>query len=912
MELIGRNAERKQLAELIDGTHDRGGALLIRGEAGVGKSALLAKAVESATEVGLRVLATTGCEAEQHLPFAGLHQLVYPIRQGIDTLPAPQRTALATALGLADGTAQTAHLVGLALLTLLSDTAAERPLLVTADDAHWLDRSSAEVLAFAARRLESEPIAFVATLRDENGSPLRDAGLPSMLLEPLSEDTAGELLDVIAPALAPKLRSRILREAAGNPLALRELPLAVRDHDESDPIPPLTERLERTFGVRLADLPARTRSTLLVAAIDDGDSVPEILAAASRLVGEALDSVTLAPAIEAGLIEVRSDSLRFRHPLMRSAVVAASPDARRGAQRALADTLTGQPDRVTWHLAAATAEPNEDVAAALALVADDAQRRGGVHSAITALEQAARLSAAPGRRAERLLRAGELAAEAGRRDLAERLLTEVRRCALSPRQEATATWLVSAFDDGIRDGSGAVALARLAQSVAHGPESGSPAGLSIRILWGAAMRCFWIEPGAHARREMLAIADELLTNRHDPRLVAISAYLAPFERGDEALNGLHELAATIGIDPQTDRFLGSAAMQIGAFDLASKYSGAAATGFRAQGRLGLLTRALAVQAYSRVRLGDLSTAAPAAAEASLLAQETEQPYLDGLAKAVQAQIAALHGHYRQATALAAEAERIGLAAAARPVLATTQHARALAALGEGRYADAFTDLRRMFDPADPAYQIALRCYVLPELADAALRSGHVDELRQILAELEDLAATSPSPALHTGLRYARAILASRDHTDHAEALFQSALDADLTRWPLDLGRLRLAYGEWLRRQRRIAEARAQLRTARETFDALGVISWGERARHELRSAGETSPQRRPDARDQLTAHELGIAQLAAQGLTNREIGQRLYLSHRTVSTHLHRIFPKLGVTSRTELATALTPNQMPD
>jgi DNA-binding CsgD family transcriptional regulator len=236
------------------------------------------------------------------------------------------------------------------------------------------------------------------------------------------------------------------------------------------------------------------------------------------------------------------------------------------------------------------------------------------------------------------------------------------------------------------------------------------------------------------------------------------------------------------------------------------------------------------------------------------------------------------------------------------VLATAQRARALAALGEGRYGDAFGDLRRMFDPADPTYQPALRCYVLPELADAALRCDRTDELRRLLAELEEFAPSTPSPALHIGLRYVRAVLAPGDH---AEELFQAALGADLTGWPLDRGRVQLAFGEWLRRQRRVIEARAPLRAARDTFDALGVILWGDRARQELRTAGEASPRRGPDARDRLTPHELSIAALAAEGLTNREIGQRLYLSHRTVSTHLHRIFPKLGVSSRIELAAAL-------
>ncbi|TCN38366.1 regulatory LuxR family protein [Kribbella orskensis] len=368
--------------------------------------------------------------------------------------------------------------------------------------------------------------------------------------------------------------------------------------------------------------------------------------------------------------------------------------------------------------------------------------------------------------------------------------------------------------------------------------------------------------------------------------------------------GLMDLAGSTGGDPQVERFLGSAALQIGAFELSARFSAGAVAGLRPQGRLGLLTRALAVQAWSSTRLGNLTVALPAAEEAARLGRETNQQFMYGLAVAVQAEIAALRGDYEAATSLAAEAEQVGIAAGARPVLATVQLARGLTALGEGRYADAFADLRRIHDPADPAYQVALRCYVVADLAEAAVRSGQIAEMQDIVRDLQQAAASTTSPALHIGLRYVSAVLAEGDD---AETLFKAALDADLSGWPLERGRVQLAFGEWLRRHRRTADSRVHLRAARETFDALGVIPWSERARAELRAAGETSPRRTPDARDHLTPHELSIAQLAAEGLTNREIGQRLYLSHRTVSTHLHRIFPKLGIRARGDLAAALGP-----
>lgn len=484
---------------------------------------------------------------------------------------------------------------------------------------------------------------------------------------------------------------------------------------------------------------------------------------------------------------------------------------------------------------------------------------------------------------DELLRAAELAVEAGRRDVTESLVHQAMASALTPTQRATATWLLGSFDDGVRAASNVQALATLAETV------DDPA-LAKRIVWGVGMRCFWIEPGPDARRALLAVADRVLRDENDPATVAISAYLAPIDRAATVLTGLRACSAVAGNDPHSDRFLGSAAMQVGAFDLAARFSAAAVPGLCAQGKLGLVARALAVQSWSQTRLGDLPTAHAAATEAARLADETSQPYISGLALAVQAEIAALHGNYDHATDLVSAAEKVGLAVAARPVLATAQRARALIALGRSRPDDAFADLLRMFDPAEPGYALALRCYVLPELTEAANRCGRTNELPEL--------PRTPSPALHIGLRYRDAVLAP---PDQAEQQFKIALEADLTAWPLDRARLRLAFGEWLRRQRRVSDARPQLRAARDMFDALGVALWGERARQELRAIGESIP----NTHGKLTTHELSIAQLAAEGLTNREIGQRLFLSHRTVSTHLHRIFPKLGISSRVELATVL-------
>jgi DNA-binding CsgD family transcriptional regulator len=585
---------------------------------------------------------------------------------------------------------------------------------------------------------------------------------------------------------------------------------------------------------------------------------------------------------------------------MRSAIVqTTTATERQAAHLALADALRKEPERQIWHLAAATPTPDESIASALEAAAERAQYRGGVGAAIAVLEEAARLSETSVLRADRLLKAAALSVEMGRPDLVRRLLAEAETGGLAAQDHARATWIRSSFDDGlVEDTAGPIELSKLAGSV----YADGDLDLAMRILWGAGMRCFWSEPGPEGRQHLLDVADSLPLDDHDPRLLAILAYVAPIERGKAVAAGLMELAGQTGGDPQVERFLGSAALQIGGFELSARFSSSAAAGLRKQGRLGLLARALAVHAWSATRLGNLDVALPAAEEAARLAKETNQTFMYGFALSAQAEIAALRGQYAEAATLAAEAEQVGLAAGARPVLATVQLTRGLAALGEGRHADAFADLHRIFDPADPSYQLALRCYVIAELTEAAIRCGQEDAVRKIVRELEKDAQQTASPSLHIGLRYVRAVLAD---DDEAEKLFQTALAADLTGWPLERGRLQLSFGEWLRRHRRAAESRVHLRAARETFDALGLIPWSERARGELRAAGETSPRRTPEAREQLTPHELSIAQLAAEGLTNREIGQRLYLSHRTVSTHLHRIFPKLGITSRAELPAVL-------
>jgi DNA-binding CsgD family transcriptional regulator len=796
----------------------------------------------------------------------------------------------------------------------MAEAAAGTPLIVVADDAHWLDQATRDVLTFVARRLEFEPILLVAAIRDGYESPLREAGLPMLALGPLAPPMAAALLDSRSPGLAAGVRERFLREAAGNPLALVELPIAhgrLGGNDAGDAGDagwlPLTTRLEQAFAARALELRALTRTALLVAALNDGPLLSEVLAAAAVHADAAADHGpgpeppaaaalavdVLLSAVSSQLVEIDETQLRFRHPLIRTAIRQhASVSQRQAAHAALARALAGQPERALWHRAAAIIGPDEEVAGELEATALRTQRRGASIVAVSALRRAAALGDRS-RRAGRLLRAAELGFELGRQDLVQDLLAEAGPHDLTPREQARVAWIRDSFADGI---PGETSKARSLAVSADRAAADGDTDLALKLLYGAALRCWWADPGATTRDDVAATAERLKVAGDDPRLLVVLALAAPTGRGASVVERLYGLGPDIESDAGAIRLAGNAAMAVGAFDLAARFLGLSAASLRAQGRLGLLARALALQAWSAAQLADLGAAIPAAAEARRLAHETRQPLIMATADAVQALLAALRGDEQAAGALAAQAEEISLPIGASAVLAATQLARGLAALGAGRPADALAHLRRIHDPADPAYHYGVRCYTVGDLAEAALRGGEVASIGRFLQEMETAGQQTTSPSLQAGLRYARALVA-----DDASAprLFDAALRPGM--WPFQRARVQLAHGEWLHQHRQNAASRAPRRAARETFDALGLVPWSERARQQLRATGETSRPRAPQARDQLTPQELQIVQLAAEGMSNREIGQRLYLSHRTVSSHLYRVFPKLGITSRAEL-----------
>jgi DNA-binding CsgD family transcriptional regulator len=899
-ELIGRDPEIAAVELLLAGIGDGGGSLLVLGDPGIGKSALAQMASRHAVGRGMRVLACAGVPGEARLSFAGLHQLLRPVLADAGGLPSGQRDALLAALGLGGGGAAPAMpLVGLAALELLAAGAGRAPVLVVAEDVHWLDSSTCEVLAFVARRLGADPVGLVGTARDTEleDNPLARAGLAELRLGPLDPAAAATLLDATA-VLDPVARERVLAVAAGNPLALVELPLTASQQD-SPGAPngwiPLTRRLEQAFASRLPGLPAVTFTALLAAGLNDGDALAEVLAAAGAVAGAPVSVADLAAAVAAGLAEVDGQRVRFRHPLVRAAVgEAAGLAARQVMHRALAKVLQGAPDRQVWHRAAASVGPDEEVAAGLEAAAGRAFGRGAIAEQAAALAAAARLSPGSARRGQRLIRAAWAFYDLGRWQAALRLLDEADPLDLDRGDRLRLSWDREAMGAATR--SGARPLAALAE-VADQMRRAGDIDQALDTLENVALRCYWSNPDQRTRQRMTAVAEAVPVAGEDPRLLFVLALSDPAGHGAAVLARLARHQPGAGTADQ-DGLLGYAAAAVGACEEAMRFLTAAAAGLRARGRLGVLGDVLLSQGWSALLLGQAGLAGPAAEEAARLLAEGGRPLWAACAQLARAVLAGRRGDTTTAAELAAQAERVLLTGGLPPLLAQVQLARGTAALGAGRHDEAYEQLARIFDPGDPAYHPQVRSWALLDLAEAAAGGGYLHAAARHHAELISEAAVTGSPLLRASLTVAAPMLATGD----AQALYAAAFDTELTAWPLHRARLQLAYGMWLRRRQQAGDARAPLRAARDTFDALGADAWAGRARQELRAAGERSGQPAPRALDLLAPQELHIARLAAEGLSNREIGQQLYLSQRTVRNHLYRIFPKLGITSRTELA----------
>lgn len=888
--LVGRDAELRDLSALLDGLKEGGGALVLSGAAGVGKSALLGAATADAAARGALLLTVTGVPAEGQVPYEGLRRLL-------------------AGTGLAPGDLDGGPLrTAMSVLHRLSALAGDTPVVLAVEDAHWLDEPSWDALAFVGRRLRSDAVVLLATLRDEADAQARltVSGLPTLTVPPLTDRAAAELLARVAPDLGIALRARVLAEAAGNPLALMEFATLASRRDQellASSTLPLTERLQRAFAQALAALPADTRLLALVAAVNEDDAIEENTRAASLLAGAPIEASALAPATRAGLVVADAVRVRFRHPLIRSAIAqAAGPDLLRDAHAALAAALPEDDDRRIWHRAAAATSYDDDIAAGLAAAALRAEDRGASGRALEALERAAYLSADPVRRGTWLIDAAMMACDLGDRAALERLVGRAEDADLAPIDRSRLTYLRDISLHFVWTG-----VDRLSDLAGFVDEMRARDGSAFALNWlsWVGMRWFFSNPTREARAPVLAAIERLAVPPDNPQLVTSLAMIVPVERGRQVLARLDTLSRASWVSSTNLLRLGVAANAVGAFPLGARLYAEAIAGMRARGPFGSLAQALVGQATSAARLADTRLGVVAAAEARALAVETRQPQWVLTVDAVSAEIHALRGATSAARDLAAQAERGFLSAGAYPMLALVQLARGAAELADGTFGAAWDALRPIFDPSEAGYHQYVRLWALSHLAEAALLSGRQEELRAVADELAPMIEESGSPVGHVALAYVRAVTAP-DGT--AEELFTQALREDPVGWPFERARLRHAWGAWLRRQRRAAEARAPLRAAAEAFDALGAVPWSERALRELRASGERI-RRKHDARDRLTAQELQIAQLIADGLTNRDIGQRLFVSPRTVSSHLSHIFPKLGITTRGELSRLMTASE---
>jgi DNA-binding CsgD family transcriptional regulator len=904
--LVDRRTERSALDSLIASARGgMGSALVLRGEPGIGKTALLEYAIESAS--GFRIARAVGVESEMELAFAALHQLCAPALDRLDRLPGPQRDALGVAFGLRSGQPPDRFLVGLAVLSLMSEVAGERPLLCVVDDAQWLDRASAQALAFAARRLLAEPVAVIFAARDPGGE---FTGLPELHVQGLEHTDARALLgSYLGVLLDEQVSDRILTEMQGNPLALLELPRGFTPGELAGGFgvlgtPGLPGRIEQGFLRRYEAFPPAARQLLLVAAAEPlGD--PMLLWRAAGRLGITPDA---AAAAEADGLLVTGARVRFRHPLVRSAVYrAALPPQRRAVHQALAEATDPQadPDRRAWHLAQAAPGPDEEVAGELERSAGRARARGGVAAAAAFLERAVALTLDPARRADRALAAAEAKLQVAAFDVALGLLATAEAGPLDERQRARADLLRGRIAFVFRRGMDApllmlkaarqlepldVGMARLtylealstavftgrlavgggAREVAEAarwvPASPQPAGGPDLLLDGLSLL---ITDGYAAGTPVLKRALQAFRSEHISNVEAMPwAWLVSH-------------AALILWDYESWRLLSARQVNLA----------------RDAGALVVLSGAVNSLSLVLARTGDFAAAAALVAEREEIVEAAGSQFR--LHPFAALQLAAWQGDEAKTTALIEGTLMTVVNRGAGLALASIDYATALLYNALGRYEKAFAAAQQ----ASEHPQELLSTLVLPELIEAAVRSGQAARAAAALDLLaETIRASGTDWALGTEAR-SRALL-SRNQA--AEDLYREAIDRlGRTDLRVELARAHLLYGEWLRRQHRRGDARDQLRAAYGIFVSAGAGAFAERARMELRATGERAPKRTAETRDVLTSREAHIARLAGQGASNPEIAAQLFISPATVAYHLRKVFAKLGISSRGQLASAL-------
>jgi DNA-binding CsgD family transcriptional regulator len=905
--LLGRASEREALDRLLENV--RGGqsaVLVVRGEAGVGKTALLHHGAQQAS--GFRVARIGGVESEMELPFAGLHQLCAPMLGRLDALPEPQQAALGVALGLSSGAAPDRFLVALAALSLLAEVAAERPLLCVVDDAQWLDAASGQVLGFVARRLLAESVAIVFAVREPTNE--RElVGLPELALEGLSEEDARALLATVIPGrLDERVRDRLVAETRGNPLAILELPRALAathlpggfGFENAYPLP---GRIEESFLRRLESLPAEARMLLLVAAAEPVDD-PLLVWGAAEQLGIGL-SAAAADATE-GLLSI-GERVIFRHPLVRSAVYrSATVQERRAVHLALAEATDrdADPDRRAWHLASAAAGPDEEVALELERSAGRAQARGGLAAAAAFLQRAVALTADSARRADRALAAAEASLQAGVFDVARRLLATAEGGPIDELQRARLDLLRAEAAYAESRGSEAPALLLRAAKTLD-PLDPKLARDTYLDAWSAALFAGHLASTGslhHVSREALARPRSAGPQR--PSDLLLHGFSLALTDGRAAAAPVLERAARgfAGKDVAVEEVLRwgwlatAAAVMVWDYDTCLAVAGRGVLLARESGALAVLAVSVNVLAQAAALGGESESAASLIAEAGSVTEATGAQ----VAPYGALVLAGLRGREAEAATVIDATIHEATAGGQGTAVQYARWARAVLLNGLGRYQEALAVAQ---EASDDTPELFVSAWALSELVEAAARSEDTARARGALDRLTE--ATSAAET-DWGLGIAARSHALLSEGEAAQRLYREAIERlGRTRLRPELARAHLLYGEWLRREGRRVDAREQLRTAHEMLETIGMEAFAERARRELLATGKKVRKRTSDTRDELTGQERQIAGLARDGLSNPEIGARLFLSSRTVEWHLGKVFAKLGITSRMGLRDAL-------
>ncbi|WP_328580764.1 AAA family ATPase [Streptomyces sp. NBC_00370] len=917
--LVGRDAELARLFRAVDSVSADPVVLLI-GDIGTGKTALLDRVVRRAEADGARVLRAEGSESESSLAFAALHQLLRPVSAEADGLPEQQRGAFRAAFGEGPATSgPDLMLLGVAVLSLLSELGDQGPVLVILDDAQWVDRASLDVLSFAARRLEGEPVTTLVAARSGHVLPGVDRHVPTLTLGRLDDAAANRLLDQqpkIPKIPTGRTRARILDQADGNPLALVELTRSAITHNTATALPstgplPLADHLERIFAARLTGLPERTtRHLLLLAAMDSVDAA--IVASAG--LAPADDGVWL-PAEQAGLVRRTGRDLRFRHPLMRSAVYhAASFDARREAHRSLAELLLDEPDRHAWHVAAASPGRDAAVSAELERTAARALRRGGHAAAAKTLQRAAELATRREDSARLLVEAASTAVFTGDIGWVDELVAAAHARTDDSSLLAAAT--VHAGRLAVLTTRHTAAYSRLTEA-AEQLAVDQPAA-ALDLVSGAAVVSFY--SGKDTQRQRLRdilsrLPEDDPHGSHDPHgsrahlRTWVRAVSDPFDDRAGLVSLLPRLFAEAEGRPELSTTVGIMAWLLDETPLAVRAFDEAFDRWKLRGALPDGLGGAVAWAY--VERGRWEEARDACARITEIGRAAGLDHAVACAAAVDAVVLAFQGDSTAARARAEDALTLIDPLESRSVFVYARRALGAAAVAEGAYERAYEQLRMVFTADGAPVHYHASYPALADLAAAAVRCGRRDEATPIVECAARELADNASPRLKALINRARGLLADPEaladteapaDTEGAESHFRAALaDPVFEYWPFERAQSLLDLAEWMRRRRRIAEARGPLAEALETFRRLGARPWIERARAESRAAGIIVTDSAPDALAELTPQQQRIVRLAAEGLTNREIGEKLFLSPRTVGSHLYRSFPRLGITARSQL-----------